>query len=165
MTWPVVVGLVLTAALGAAAWWVPPTAPRWRRFGAPAACVVGLAATGMVAALADSDVPRLAAVVLPVLAAAVGGGPVTAAVLRLVATTAPAPAAALRGGATIGVLERIAICATLLAGLPEGVAVVLAVKGLGRYPELRAPGTSERFIVGTFTSVLWAVACAGIGLL
>jgi hypothetical protein len=41
--------------------------------------------------------------------------------------------------------------------------VVLALKGLGRYPELRTDteGAAERFIIGTFTSVLWAVACTG----
>jgi len=68
----------------------------------------------------------------------------------------------LRGGAWIGTLERIAVTATLIAGWPEGLAVVLAVKGLARYPELRSPGAgaSERFIIGTFTSVLWAAACA-----
>lgn len=68
----------------------------------------------------------------------------------------------LRGGATIGVLERAAIAASVLVGWPEGIAVVLAVKGLGRYPELRSPGTSERFIIGTFGSVLWALACTGV---
>ena len=46
----------------------------------------------------------------------------------------------LRGGAWVGYLERAAISATLLAGWPEGMALVLAVKGVGRYPELRRPG-------------------------
>ncbi len=72
----------------------------------------------------------------------------------------------LRGGVWIGYLERAAISATLLAGWPEGVALVLAVKGVGRYPELRgsAPGetdASEAFIIGTLVSVLWAAAAAG----
>ena len=69
----------------------------------------------------------------------------------------------LRGGAWIGVLERAGVVAALVAGWPEGLAVVLALKGLGRYPELRNAGTgavAERFIIGTFTSVLWAAACA-----
>jgi hypothetical protein len=69
----------------------------------------------------------------------------------------------LRGGAWIGILERLAIFATLAARWPEGIAVVLAVKGLGRYPELRAahrPGLAERFIIGTLVSVLWAALCA-----
>lgn len=72
----------------------------------------------------------------------------------------------LRGGAWIGVLERLATVVTLLAAWPEGLAVVLAVKGLARYSELRRPnGAAERFIIGTFCSVLWAAACAGIAML
>ncbi|WP_431837213.1 hypothetical protein [Cellulomonas sp. Y8] len=73
--------------------------------------------------------------------------------------------AKLRGGTWIGVLERLAITGTLLAGEPGGVAVVVAVKGLGRYPELRAgddPAVSERFVIGTLASLVWA---AGIGVL
>jgi hypothetical protein len=71
----------------------------------------------------------------------------------------------LRGGVWIGALERAAVAGCLLAGVAEGVAVVLAIKGLGRYPELRAPGAAERFIIGTFTSLLWAGAAAGVALL
>ena len=45
---------------------------------------------------------------------------------------------------------------------PRGWRSCSALKGLGRYPELRAggdrTGTAERFIIGTFTSVLWAAA-------
>lgn len=75
-------------------------------------------------------------------------------------------AEALRGGAWIGLLERIAISATLLAGWPAGMAVVLAVKGLGRYSELgRSTAAAERFILGTFASVLWAAAATGVGFL
>jgi hypothetical protein len=59
----------------------------------------------------------------------------------------------------------VAIAGSLLVGWPEGLAVVLAVKGLGRYAELRAPAAAERFIVGTLASGLWAVACVGVVLL
>ena len=45
---------------------------------------------------------------------------------------------------------------TLLVGSAEGLVVVLAVKGLGRYAELRAPAAAERFILGTLASALWA---------
>ena len=66
----------------------------------------------------------------------------------------------LRGGTWIGVLERLAVTGSLLAGVPEGVAVVVAVKGLGRYPELREnPGASERFVIGTLASLLWSAVC------
>lgn len=83
------------------------------------------------------------------------------------APTAPrlqAAAALLRGGHWIGLLERLAIFATLLSGFGEGIAVVLAVKSLARYPELRATtsGAAERFIIGTFASTLFAAACAGL---
>jgi hypothetical protein len=67
----------------------------------------------------------------------------------------------LRGGAWIGFLERAAVAATLLAGWPEGMALVLAVKGVGRYSELRETNAPEAFIIGTLASLLWAGAAAG----
>ncbi|MDQ7992634.1 MAG: hypothetical protein AAGC63_05670 [Propionicimonas sp.] len=75
-----------------------------------------------------------------------------------------AAATTLRGGRWIGMLERLAVYATILAGFSGGIAVVLAVKGLARYPELKATtnGAAERFIIGTFTSVLFAAGCAGL---
>lgn len=85
--------------------------------------------------------------------------------------TAPAEESAddrpgpLRGGLMIGVLERTAVTVAILAGWPGGIAVVLAVKGLARYPELREPEASEQFIIGTFTSVLCSLAVAGVGIL
>ena len=80
-----------------------------------------------------------------------------------------APGSVLRGGAWIGYLERGAVSATLLAAFPEGLALVLAVKGVGRYPELRDAGREggrgadapEEFIIGTLASLLWAAAAAG----
>jgi hypothetical protein len=107
-------------------------------------------------------------VVAAVLAAASAGGPVTTAVLRAAdpagagVSGGPADPQVLRGGAWIGVLERIAVAATLLGGFGEGLAVVLAVKGLGRYAELKAPAAAERFIIGTLASALWAAACVGV---
>jgi F0F1-type ATP synthase membrane subunit c/vacuolar-type H+-ATPase subunit K len=75
-----------------------------------------------------------------------------------------AAASTLRGGHWIGLLERLAVYAAILVGFGEGIAVVLAIKGLARYPELRAttPGAAERFIIGTLVSVLFAAACAGL---
>ncbi|TWS28200.1 hypothetical protein FK530_14050 [Tsukamurella conjunctivitidis] len=72
------------------------------------------------------------------------------------------PASPLRGGLSIGVLERAAIAVCVLANFGGGLAVIVAAKGLARYPELRHPGAAEQFIIGTFVSVLWAVACAGV---
>lgn len=68
---------------------------------------------------------------------------------------------ALRGGLWIGLLERSLITAFLLLDMQAGIAVVVAVKGLGRYPELNAD-TSERFIIGTLASLSWACSCAVI---
>lgn len=187
MSTPVLAALVVTLAIAAVAWLLPlpdpgasTTAPVRRpdhalRMALVVLCPAALATATLLAAGpgTDADGPRPLWLVLAVLTAALGGGPVTAAVLRLVppervapgSTSAP-PAAVLRGGATIGVLERSAIAVSLLSAWPEGIAVVLAVKGLGRYPELRAEtGTSERFIIGTFASVLWALSCAGVVLL
>ena len=78
----------------------------------------------------------------------------------------------LRGGIWIGALERLAVFASLVAGIPEGVAIVLAVKALGRYPELKIDdtrsahksGVGERFIIGTMISLLWAAAAAYVAL-
>lgn len=72
------------------------------------------------------------------------------------------PETVLRGGAWIGYLERAATTATLLAGFPEGIALVLAVKGLGRYAELKQSNAPEAFIIGTLTSLLWASGAAGV---
>lgn len=66
----------------------------------------------------------------------------------------------LRGGFTIGVLERIGAAGTIIAGLPEGLAIVVAVKGVGRFTELESPEARERFIIGTFASLIWASAAA-----
>ena len=66
----------------------------------------------------------------------------------------------LRGGLTIGVLERIASAGAIVAGFPEALAIVVAVKGVGRFTELEAPEARERFIIGTFASLIWASAAA-----
>jgi hypothetical protein len=104
--------------------------------------------------------------------AVVGGGPATTLLFRLVdrerfalPDSIESAAEVLRGGLWIGLLERAAVFASLVAGFPAGIAIALAVKGLGRYPELRTPGAAERFIIGTFASVLWATSCAGVVIL
>lgn len=152
---------------------------------------LGVLLLGVAAAVAarvdPTDGWRLAAaVVLGVVVATTGGSLVVRAVFRLMrreflparAARLPAPSAetapdalpeetssepgtVLRGGAWIGCLERAAVAATLLAGWPEGVALVLAVKGVGRYAELRETNAPEAFIIGTLTSLLWAAAAAG----
>jgi hypothetical protein len=138
------------------------------------AILAGLLAAAAVVAWAEDD-PSTGLVqgvtVAAVLAAVLGGGPVATAVLRAADPAAvgvaggPQDPSILRGGAWIGVLERAAVASALLAGSAEGLAVVLAVKGLGRFAELRAPAAAERFIVGTLASGLWAAACVGVAAL
>ena len=135
------------------------------------AALLGLAGA---LAWAGGDAPAgivEAAAVAAVLAAVAGGGPVATAVLAAADPAAagvrggPQDPEILRGGAWIGLLERAAVAATILAGSAEGLVVVLAVKGLGRYAELRAPAAAERFIIGTLASALWAAACVGVAIL
>ncbi len=128
-------------------------------------------------------------VVLALLVAAAGGWPVAAAVLRMagsVGTSNPLEAdpppqpeggagetppadeekltpvqarSILRGGLLIGILERLGVAVAILTGESVAIAYIVAIKGLGRYPELReTPAASERFIIGTLASLLWAVA-------
>ena len=184
-----VVLVCVLVVLAALAWVLPPRRVSGRV--ASGLLVAGLAALGLVGllggAVASPDGIVAAALLVDLVVVAVaGGGPVTATVLSLVDRGATARAEGahaeevLRGGAWIGVFERAAVFATLTAGWPEGLAVVLALKGLGRYSELRADATSpapgagpattprstggvaERFLVGSFASLLWAVACAGV---
>jgi hypothetical protein len=80
-------------------------------------------------------------------------------------TTEPHVREVLRGGMWIGILERVGLTAAILAGRFELAAVVVAIKALGRYPEIREnPAVSERFIIGTLTSLLVAAACGAAGL-
>jgi hypothetical protein len=145
----------------------------------PPLSLSALAAAAVVAATADGlSSGRWATTVLVVLAgllAVAGGGPLTTRIFTIVDRqshdqhqdqTLDQAGAVLRGGAWIGGLERLAVFAGLAAGFPEGVAVVLALKGVGRFPDLRGDpsggAATERFIIGTFASVLWAAACAGM---
>ena len=185
MSWlvAVLVGLLVVASFLAAA--LAGRRGPAARFTALAslAAVVVLGALALTVVLAggvtasDTLLARLLVVEL-FIACVLGGSPVTATVLWLVdrgssrADTMERAGEVLRGGAWIGAFERVAVFAALASGWPEGLAVVLALKGLGRYSELRGTpgepssagasgGVAERFIIGTFASVLWACACAG----
>ncbi|MBP1136947.1 hypothetical protein JOE31_003179 [Arthrobacter sp. PvP023] len=80
------------------------------------------------------------------------------------ASAQPAPTTRiLRGGAIIGVLERLAVCLAILTGQPVAIAYVVAIKGLGRFAELKeTPVAAERFIIGTLASMLWAAGVAAL---
>jgi hypothetical protein len=153
----------------------------WVRRVAWVAAPLALTGLALAAALASASAQvhvdgRAEVTLLVVLAGALavaGGGPVASRVFVLVdgrergarQGSMRRAGEVLRGGAWIGALERAGIFASLVAGWPEGLAIVLGLKGLGRYPELRnqeRTGAAERFIIGTFASVLWAAACAGV---
>jgi hypothetical protein len=110
------------------------------------------------------------AVGVSALAALLIGGALTFCLLALAdATSRPGSPrvqrTVLRGGAWIGALERLGMFATVLGGWPLGVAAIVAIKAFARYPELKtgqATGAVERFIIGTFASLGWAAACAGV---
>jgi hypothetical protein len=176
----VAVGLWLVLTVLSVAVWVSPRPGSVRPVLAQtptlvAVLVVAGLGTGTVALLgsfADPVGGRWAWVVVGVAvsAALLTGGAVTTAVLDLAdassrRTGVRVRRTVLRGGAWIGSLERLGIVASLLARWPEGLAVILAVKGLARYPELKtsqSSGVSERFIIGTFASIGWAAICAGV---
>lgn len=72
-------------------------------------------------------------------------------------------------GRTIGRLERLAVTGAILAAQPAVIAVVIAIKGLGRFPELNkdpeGKNFAAKFIIGTLSSFLWAAAVGVIGYL
>lgn len=136
--------------------------------------VVGLAVAVLASIAAqtmqDGNVPFTLVVLGSVLLAISIGSPFTELIFHLAATHRPpreddaAGESPLRGGLWIGLLERTAIVCTLWAGWPEGIAVVLAIKGLGRFSELKNHKAAEQFILGTFSSSLCACAAYGLGL-
>jgi hypothetical protein len=109
------------------------------------------------------------AVVLAATASLLCGGVVTICVLALADASSRLDGprvqrTILRGGTWIGALERLALTTAMVAGWPEALAAIVAVKAFARYPELKAgptTGATERFIIGTFTSLGWAAVCAG----
>jgi hypothetical protein len=165
--------LVLLAVTAAGGLVLTARGERVRPYWAGAILAALLAVAAVVAWAADTPADGLleGATVAAVLAAVLGGGPVATAVLGAADPSAvgvaggPQDPSILRGGAWIGVLERAAVSVALLGGSAEGLAVVLAVKGLGRFAELRAPAAAERFIVGTLASGIWAAGCVGVAVL
>ncbi|QDY91569.1 hypothetical protein E7Y32_16125 [Arthrobacter sp. UKPF54-2] len=122
-----------------------------------------------------ADDPAADATADPSATAAAPGGSATVAAGPSAGTAGPAAGAAgseaptvssvriLRGGAIIGVLERLAVCLAILTGQPVAIAYVVAIKGLGRFAELKeTPVAAERFIIGTLTSLLWAAGVAAL---
>ncbi|MFN4002896.1 hypothetical protein [Microcella sp.] len=175
--------LVLVTALSLLA-----TATRRPALVVPAIVVIGTGALAL--SLGFEGRPAgLAAGIIPlclVAVAVIAGGPVVTLVLAaatrgaaptgenggiIVPISGAAPASArakqptrevLRGGTTIGYLERAVVVAAVLIGRWELVAALIAVKGLGRFRDLDAGAATERFIIGTLVSMLWAGLCAAL---
>jgi hypothetical protein len=167
-----VIGLVVLYASVVLAWF----ASRERRYWLVVPGVVPILGA-IVFALADAPVVHPSLGVLAgigfVLLGTIGGSPFVSYLLTLatrgsvtpgshggILVMSPAPVREiLRGGATIGYLERVALIGSVLAGQPAAVAVIVAIKGLGRYSELENSAARERFIIGTLASLVWASAC------
>jgi hypothetical protein len=143
-------------------------------------CSAGLLAIAIIlSSIPAVPAPVVVAIVLTVLALGVGvigGGPAAVVVLRLATREsvtdgehggilAKDGSEVLRGGTMIGLLERLAVAGSIIAGFPEAVAVVVAIKGVGRFTELEAAPIRERFIIGTLVSFVWAAAAAAVVLL
>lgn len=135
------------------------------------AILSALLAVAFPTSLQAQGISPVYAIVLSSIFAISFGGPFTELLFRLAAKndielkkeeSDPSP---LRGGLWIGLLERTAIVGSLWAGWPEGIAVVLAVKGLGRFSELKDHRAAEQFILGTIASGLVAAGSYGLGLL
>lgn len=135
----------------------------------------------IVVVVAPVDVPLIMGLIIALLGTAVavlGGNPVTRRVLEIathgrvkdganggilldaeaagVRDDDERPTEVLRGGTTIGYLERLGVVVAIIAGYPEAIAIVVAIKGVGRFSELAAAEARERFIIGTLASLLWA---------
>lgn len=182
-----IVAWILAIVVIAAALAISVTAIRFRRPAlallATIPVVIGLTGIAFHAMVpAPSHAVAVIAGILVALLGTVAGSPITVAVLAMSArgngstpvvpgehggiVVAEATAGGihstevLRGGTVIGYLERLALIAAIVLGRLEVVAVLVAVKGLGRFSELDSPEKRERFIIGTLTSLVWAGACA-----
>lgn len=142
-----------------------------------------LALAFILAALPEHPAPAVYRILIGITAltlSVIGGGPAAQLVLALATRSTSVPGAnggivvhdrvsgieetreVLRGGTTIGFLERFATTGAIMAGFPEALGVLIAIKGVGRFTELEAPEARERFIIGTLVSIVWACLCAGL---
>ncbi len=134
----------------------------------------------IVVVIAPVNIPAVFGLIVALLGvtlAVLGGNPVSRRVLDVasggkvtetpdggivVAEGTDASRTLMRGGTAIGYLERTAVAIAIVAGYPEAIAVVVAVKGIGRFSELATAEARERFIVGTLASLLWASIIGGL---
>jgi len=99
-----------------------------------------------------------AAFVLVVLAANVeGGAALVAGRLRALAGDAPPAPAGEGAGRTIGILERLMVLVLVQQGEWGAVGLVLTAKSVARFKRLEDQDFAERYLVGTMTSVMYAM--------
>lgn len=93
-------------------------------------------------------------------------------VLTLTGSTPPSTGRSLKGGRLLGPMERLVILGLGLAGQTTAAGLVIAAKGLIRWPELQSfrgeegpsiDEVTEYFLVGSFVS--WLVALGSLALL
>jgi hypothetical protein len=177
----------LTALAGAAGWFLgsmwavnsPPEKVRWARTFALTSLGVSV---GVLYFFADGviDVPLIATAPTPlgagsgslllllgVVVSQLGtANRVVRFVLDEVGVSMPREGEGFKGGRVLGPLERLVIVVLGIAGQLGAAAVVVAAKGLLRYPELRGEsdsgptGLSEYFLIGSFTSWLFGLVGA-----
>lgn len=63
------------------------------------------------------------------------------------------PDGTMRGGWIIGILERLGTAVSIATGQFAALAVIVAIKAVGRFGELDKPESRERFIIGTMASI------------
>jgi len=68
------------------------------------------------------------------------------------------PSMNLKAGRCIGALERLIIMAGLIIGSWDILVAVIALKTVARYQELDKKIEAEYFLVGSLSSILWAIA-------
>lgn len=170
--------LLLAGAVALAASIITLRIPRrWLVILAGAALVVAVIAVALPHPAAPPGV-QAAVAVLALAVSVTGGGPAVMLVLALASRGSVREGVhggivvedaayggggeVLRGGMVIGIFERVAATGAILAGFPEALAVIVAVKGVGRFTELDAAEARERFIIGTMVSLVWACVCGAL---
>ena len=118
------------------------------------------------------DVDRALLVLGVLLIQLTTGNTVVRLVLTLTGSTPPTTGRSLKGGRLLGPMERLVILGLGLAGQTTAAGLVIAAKGLIRWPELQSfrgeegpsiDEVTEYFLVGSFVS--WLVALGSLVLL
>ena len=122
--------------------------------------------------LQDTDADRALLVLGVLLVQLTTGNTIVRLVLTMTGSTPPTTGRSLKGGRLLGPMERLVILGLGLAGQATAAGLVIAAKGLIRWPELQSfkgeegpsiDEVTEYFLVGSFVS--WLVALGSLALL